>query len=94
MNLLLRTAAFLLSAYLSACASASVQYRISADPWEVAGRRNGLAIVTMDADGVWMLPPWNNWADDWLPLINTRKPSAEPFTLDDLAAQLAQNGVN
>lgn len=32
--------------------------------WDIAEHRNGLAIVSVDRDGVWLLNPLNNVGDD------------------------------
>lgn len=34
--------------------------------WEIAEHRNGLAIVSVDHDGVWLLNPLTNVGDDWI----------------------------
>lgn len=34
--------------------------------WDIAEHRNGLAIVSIDHDGVWLLNPLNNVGDDWI----------------------------
>ena len=34
--------------------------------WDIAEHRNGLAVVSISQDGVWLLNPLNNVGDDWL----------------------------
>lgn len=34
--------------------------------WEIAEHRNGLAIVSVGRDGVWLLNPLSIAGDDWL----------------------------
>ena len=34
--------------------------------WDIAEHRNGLAIVSVDHDGLWLLNPLSNAGDDWL----------------------------
>lgn len=34
--------------------------------WDIAEHRNGLAIVSVDHDGIWLLNPLSNAGDDWL----------------------------
>lgn len=34
--------------------------------WEIAEHRNGLAVVSLDRDGVWLLNPLSIAGDDWL----------------------------
>ena len=34
--------------------------------WKIAEHRNGLAIVSVDHDGIWLLNPLSIVGDDWL----------------------------
>ena len=34
--------------------------------WDIAEHRNGLAVVSITQDGVWLLNPLSNVGDDWL----------------------------
>lgn len=34
--------------------------------WDIAERRNGLAIISVGHDGLWLLNPLSNAGDDWL----------------------------
>ena len=34
--------------------------------WKIAEYRNGLAIVSVDRNGVWLLNPLSNVGDDWI----------------------------
>lgn len=39
---------------------------LSAHAWDIAEHRNGLAIISIDHDGVWLLNPLSTAGDDWL----------------------------
>lgn len=57
----------LLALYVTlSLALSSVYNALPAHAWDIAEHRNGLAIVSVDRDGVWLLNPLNNVGDDWL----------------------------
>lgn len=67
-----RLVCFAAAVYVFLSLLASAVYALSSDSWEVATHRNGLTIVDVDPlphGCVWLLPPWNNYGDDWHPLF-------------------------
>ena len=58
--------AIAVAAYLAASALISAAYSLFPDrAWDIASHRNGLTIIDADERGIYMLPPWNNYGDDW-----------------------------
>lgn len=57
----------LIALYVTLSLALSTAYNaLPAHAWNIAERRNGLAVVSIDHDGVWLLNPLNNVGDDWI----------------------------
>lgn len=57
----------LLALYVTLSLALSGAYNaMPSKAWNIAEHHNGLAIVSVDRDGVWLLNPLNNVGDDWL----------------------------
>ena len=53
--------------YLALSMAASAAYNTCPQhAWDIAEHRNGLLIVSVDEDGIWLLNPLSNAGDDWL----------------------------
>lgn len=62
-----RIIAIILAVYLFLSFFLSLAYNLfPAYAWDMASHRNGLTIVSIDHDGVWVLNPFSNCADDWM----------------------------
>ena len=56
-----------LALYLALSMAASAGYNTCPQhAWDIAEHRNGLLIVSVDEDGIWLLNPLSNAGDDWL----------------------------
>lgn len=57
----------LITLYVTLSLALSCAYNTMPDKaWEIAEHRNGLAIVSLDLDGIWLLNPLSTAGDDWL----------------------------
>lgn len=70
----------ILAAYLMMSAAVTAGYHLApyptpekgcSLPWEIAKHRSGFLIFDADADGLWVLNPLNNYADDWICIVPT-----------------------